>query len=78
MSEEISYREFRDGLADVLNRIEYRDESFTITRRGKPVAIIAPYREVPYEAEEGAASRSVPEAIADITNRVAQEERTNE
>jgi prevent-host-death family protein len=43
MSTEISYRDFRDNLADVLNRIEYRDESFTITRRGKPVASITPH-----------------------------------
>jgi prevent-host-death family protein len=45
MANEISYREFRDTLADVLNRIEYRSEKFVVTRRGKRVATITPYEE---------------------------------
>ena len=68
MSTEISCRDFRDNLADVLNRIEYRNESFVITRRGKPVAIITPYEPPVYEAEEVKASRTPAEAIADVIN----------
>jgi prevent-host-death family protein len=39
---EIPYRDLRASLANVLNRIEYRNETFVITRRGKPVAAIVP------------------------------------
>lgn len=42
MSTEISYRDFRDNLADILNRIEYRREAFDLTRRGKKVANVRP------------------------------------
>ena len=42
---EISYTDLRDDLADILNRIEYRDETFVITRRGKPIARLVSARD---------------------------------
>lgn len=44
---EMTYRELRENLADVLNRIKYLDETFVVTRHGKPEAQIGPIKETP-------------------------------
>lgn len=58
MSTEISYREFRENLADVLNRIEYRNETFDLTRRGKKVAALVPQMK-PDEVPEAIVDRAI-------------------
>lgn len=43
----MTFREFRENLADTLNRIEYQGETVIVTRRGKPVAKVVPIEETP-------------------------------
>lgn len=38
----IPSREARDRIAELLNRVAWRDETFVLTRHGKPVAKLAP------------------------------------
>ena len=40
MTNVISAMEIRDHLGETLNRIQYRNESFFVERRGSPVAVI--------------------------------------
>ncbi|MBI2478466.1 MAG: type II toxin-antitoxin system Phd/YefM family antitoxin [Planctomycetia bacterium] len=42
----VSIREVRDNLADVLNRASYRGERIILERRGKPVAAIVSIEDV--------------------------------
>ncbi|MEM1131070.1 MAG: type II toxin-antitoxin system Phd/YefM family antitoxin [Pseudomonadota bacterium] len=42
VSPRISATDLRNGLREVLARIEYADERVTITRQGKPVAALIP------------------------------------
>ena len=39
---EISWRELRENLADVINRVRFQNERIAITRHGKVVAELAP------------------------------------
>lgn len=48
----MTYREFRDNLADTLNRIEYQGEAVTVTRRDKPVAQVVPINTLAMNAAE--------------------------
>lgn len=41
-SSTVTVREAREQWADVLNRVMYRGERFTITRRGKVIAELVP------------------------------------
>ena len=45
MEKRISATELARGLGDVLNRIRYKGESFTVERNGSPVARLSPIRE---------------------------------
>jgi prevent-host-death family protein len=45
MEKRISATDLARRLGDVLGRIRYRGESFTIERNGKPVARLTPIRE---------------------------------
>lgn len=47
---EVSVRELRNNLTRYLRRIE-RGERVTVTRRGKPVAVIEPCREAESDAD---------------------------
>lgn len=38
----IAFASLRDDLAHVLTLVDYRDQSFVITRRGKPCALVLP------------------------------------
>lgn len=38
----IPSREARDRIAELLNRVAWRDETFVLTRHGKPVAKLTP------------------------------------
>lgn len=42
MQTEITATQLARGLADVLNRVRYRGESFVIVRNGEPVARLEP------------------------------------
>jgi antitoxin (DNA-binding transcriptional repressor) of toxin-antitoxin stability system len=44
MNTRISATDLARGLADVLNRVRYRSEHFTIDRNGEPIAQIAPMK----------------------------------
>ena len=46
MNTRISATDLARGLADVLNRVRYRSEYFTIDRNGEPIAQIAPMKPV--------------------------------
>lgn len=62
---EIKSHDFRENLADILNRVMFNRESVTVTRHGKPVAILVPpAREVPIalrpEPKPGAGETAAP------------------
>jgi len=40
----VGMREFRTHLSAIMRRVRNNDESFEITRRGKPVAILRPIK----------------------------------
>jgi prevent-host-death family protein len=44
--ERLTYTEFRVSLSEVLNRAEYRNESFLIHRRGRNSAMLIPCEEL--------------------------------
>jgi len=48
MPKTVSVREFRTHLADLLDEVADRREHVTITRRGRPAAVLVPVNE--YEA----------------------------
>jgi prevent-host-death family protein len=50
MSKTVPVREFRNHLADLLDEVADRREHVTITRHGRPSAVVIPVRE--YEALE--------------------------
>lgn len=50
MSKTVPVREFRSNLADLLDEVADRREHVTITRRGRPSAVVIPVGE--YEALE--------------------------
>lgn len=65
MSKTVPVREFRTRLADLLDEVADRREHVTVTRRGRPAAVLVPVDE--YEAlEETAEILSDEEAIAAI------------
>jgi len=53
MERRISATELARNLGDVLGRIRYRRESFTIERNGTPVARLTPVRERPIATVAG-------------------------
>lgn len=42
MTKPLSVSEARDKLAEVIGQVQYGGERVTISRRGKPVAVVAP------------------------------------
>lgn len=65
MSKTVPVREFRSNLADLLDEVADRREHVTITRRGRPSAVVIPVGE--YEAlEETADILSDDETLAAI------------
>lgn len=50
MSKTVPVREFRSHLADLLDQVADRREHVTVTRRGRPAAVLVPVDE--YEALE--------------------------
>lgn len=64
---EMTYREIRDNLADVLNRVKYLDETIVITRHGKPEAQIGPIEETAMTDQRPAAR----DAIISLASRIA-------
>jgi antitoxin YefM len=53
MSKTVPVREFRTHLADLLDEVADRREHITVTRRGRPAAVMVPVDE--YEALEATA-----------------------
>lgn len=65
MSKTVPVREFRTHLADLLDEVADRREHVTVTRRGRPAAVLVPVDE--YEAlEETAEVLSDEDALAAI------------
>ena len=64
MENRISATELARNLGDVLGRIRYKGESFTVERNGKPVARITPVRE-PHQVTVREAFAAWKEAIGD-------------
>ena len=65
MSKTVPSREFRSRLAELLDEVADRREHVTVTRRGRPAAVLVPIDE--YEAlEETAEILSDDEALAAI------------
>lgn len=65
MSKTVPVREFRSHLADLLDEVAERREHVTITRHGRPAAVVIPVDE--YEAlEETAAILSDDDTLAAI------------
>lgn len=56
---QVKWREFRDNLADIINRVRFHNERIAITRHGKVVAQLVPSEHIkftdaaPHEAEIG-------------------------
>ena len=50
---EVSVAEAKKHLSDLLGRVAYRGERITISKRGKPMAILVPATEVPEEEHLG-------------------------
>jgi prevent-host-death family protein len=46
-TKEVSVAEAKKHLSDLLGRVAYRGERITISKRGKPMAILVPATEVP-------------------------------
>lgn len=60
-----SLRDVRNHFSDVINRVEQQHERVTVTRNGRPVAIIVSPADLD-ELEETLAVLSDPQALADI------------
>lgn len=58
-------REVRDHLSDVVDRVEAQHERVTITRNGRPAAVLISLEDLA-ELEETLSVLSDPEALADI------------
>ena len=58
-------REVRDHFSDVIDRVEHQHERVTVTRNGRPAAVIVSPDDLA-ELEETLAVLSDPEALADI------------
>jgi tRNA(fMet)-specific endonuclease VapC len=50
---EVSVAEAKKHLSDILGRVAYRGERITISKRGKPMAILIPATEGPEEEHLG-------------------------
>jgi prevent-host-death family protein len=50
---EVSVAEAKKHLSDLLSRVAYRGERITISKRGKPMAILIPATEAPEEEHVG-------------------------
>src|SRR5680860_329617 len=57
MSKTVPVREFRQQLAELLNEVAERREHVTVTRRGRPAAVLIPVAELEREPEIGHALR---------------------
>ncbi len=64
MEHRISATELARRLGDILGRIRYRGDSFTVERHGTPVARIGPV--------EGASRTEGPPPVAEIPSKVAE------
>ncbi len=53
MSEIITLSEAKSKLSDIINRIIYKKQKITITKRGKKVAMVVPVEESKPKQEEG-------------------------
>ncbi len=60
-----SLREVRDHFSDVVDRVEREHERVTVTRNGKPAAVILSPEDLA-ELEETLSVLSDPDALADI------------
>lgn len=60
-----SLREVRDHFSEVVDRVEHEHERVTITRNGRPAAVLLSPEDLA-ELEETLAVLSDPEALADI------------
>lgn len=49
---EIAARDARDNWADLLDRVQWRDERFVITRNGKPIAQLTPLDATPTDKDQ--------------------------
>jgi prevent-host-death family protein len=58
-------RDVRDHFSDVIDRVEHEHERVTVTRNGRPAAVIVSPDDLA-ELEETLAVLSGPEALADI------------
>ena len=54
MLQKISATNARDNFADILNRVQYREEEFIIEKQGKPVAIISVFDKVVNKSKKSA------------------------
>ncbi|MFL6075903.1 MAG: type II toxin-antitoxin system prevent-host-death family antitoxin [Mycobacteriales bacterium] len=71
---ELSIREARNDLAEVVNRAAYRDEVTYVVRRGKPVAAVVPAEAAQTRAQAEAAAvvmAAADRAARDAANRSA-------
>jgi len=44
----VTSEEVRDGLGELINRVNYRHERMRVTRRGKPVAALVPVEDLEF------------------------------
>lgn len=44
----VTSEEVRDGLGELINRVNYRHERMRVTRRGKPVAALVPLEDLEF------------------------------
>ncbi|MGI8876106.1 MAG: type II toxin-antitoxin system Phd/YefM family antitoxin [Egibacteraceae bacterium] len=76
MSKTVPVREFRTRLADLLDEVADRREHVTVTRRGRPVAVLVPADE--YEALEETAEILSDDATLEAVRRGLEELAAND
>lgn len=59
------FRDVRDHFSEVVDRVEHEHERVTVTRNGRPVAVILSLEDLA-ELEETLSVLSAPDAVADI------------
>lgn len=86
MITEVNAVSFRQNLGDMLNRVQYRNDSIVINKDGKPVAVLvdadlfariqrmrARFDELSGRIAESYAEVSIEEGLAEIDDAVAKE-----